>query len=162
MCPFVPMNMSTIKQDRRAHPQGRLWSERVRGQNSDITCTQKEKREVNLLPPSPSLCCSCAHPNEYEQERAGARACQHWAPRCLLSGRAGAKTQQSNWFYCTDPISFFLLMLSWRPVLVLGAKKRYGRLLSAHASTRRHQWAHKHHNATIKMLSLSSFFMFIF
>ena len=80
---------------------------------------------------------------------------KHWAPR--HNNQTGSFTQ--------TPFPFFLMMLSWRPVLALGAKKRYGRLLSARASTRRHQGAREHQNATIKMLSLSlsscSFFSII-
>ncbi len=74
------------------------------------------------------------------------RPCKHWAPR--HNNQTGSFTQ--------TPFPFFLMMFSWRPVLALGAKKRYGCLLSPHTSTRRHQWAREHHNATIKMLSLSS------
>jgi hypothetical protein len=34
---------------------------------------------------------------------------------------------------------FLLMMLSWHPAQALGTKKRYGRLLSVRASTRRCQ-----------------------
>ena len=124
--------------------------------------------------PPPSLfsifCFSCAHTlclmNMSKIGRARAQALgakkapsqqphKHWAPR--HNNQTGSIAQ--------TPFPFFLMMLSWCPVLALGAKKRYGRLISMHASTRRHQEAREHHNATIKMLSLSlsscSFFRII-
>jgi ribonuclease I len=44
---------------------------------------------------------------------------KHWAPR--HNNQTGSFTQ--------TPFPFFLMMLSWCPVLALGAKKRYGHLL---------------------------------
>ena len=120
--------------------------------------------------PPPSLfsifCFSCAHTlclmnmskiGRVRAQALGAKKApsqqphKHWAPR--HNNQTGSFTQ--------TPFPFFLMMLSWCPVLALGAKKRYGHLLSARASTRRHQGACKHHYATIKMLSLFIVFRFI-
>ena len=129
--------------------------------NSDITCAGKEKSKSTDSPPSLFLfCCSCMRAlclmNMSKIGRARAQALgakvpsrqprKHWAPR--HNNQTGSFTQTS--------FPFFLIMLSWCPVLALGAKKRYGCLLSVRASTRRHQGAWEHHYATIKMLSLSS------